>query len=70
MSSTAASKAAGSPAATAGPAEGVHALQLEVGQRCYMDEAPPYPWDAKRATALSDVLRKLVAVLAAWRPPA
>ena len=29
-----------------GPARGVHALQLEIAQRCYMDEAPPYPWDA------------------------
>lgn len=50
--------------------EGVHALQLEVGQRCYMDEAPPYPWDAARATVLSDVLHRLVAALNAWRPPA
>ena len=24
------------------PAEGVHALQLEIAQACYMDEAPPY----------------------------
>ena len=52
------------------PAEGVHALQLEVGQRCYMDEAPPYPWEAARAAALSDVLRRLVAALSAWRPTA
>ena len=52
------------------PTEGVHALQLEVGQRCYMDEAPPYPWDAARAAALAGVLRKLVSVLDEWRPPA
>jgi len=52
------------------PAERVHALQLEVGQRCYMDEMPPYPWDAARATALSAVLHKLVAALNAWRPRA
>ena len=52
------------------PAESVHAFQLEVGQCCYMDEAPPYPWDAARATALSDVLRKLIATLNAWRPQA
>ena len=24
------------------PARGVHALQLEIAQACYMDEAPPY----------------------------
>ena len=52
------------------PAEGVHALQLEVAERCYMDEAPPYPWDAARAAPLSDLLRRLVAVLDRWRPPA
>ena len=45
-SSTAASRAAGSRATTGGPHDGVHALQLEMAQRCYMDEAPPYPWDA------------------------
>jgi N-formylglutamate amidohydrolase len=50
------------------PTEGVHALQLEMGQRCYMDEAPPYPWDPARATVLSEVLHDLVAMLNAWRP--
>lgn len=50
------------------PAEGVHALQLEMAERCYMDEAPPYPWDAGRAAALSDVLRRLVGALNQWRP--
>jgi N-formylglutamate amidohydrolase len=52
------------------PGEGMHALQLEVAERCYMDEAPPYPWDAARAAALAVVLRNLVATLGAWRPPA
>lgn len=52
------------------PAAHVHALQLEVGQRCYMDEAPPYPWDAARADALGRVLRRLVAAVASWRPAA
>ncbi|MEO8751884.1 MAG: N-formylglutamate deformylase [Casimicrobiaceae bacterium] len=52
------------------PADGVHTLQLEVGERCYMDEAPPYPWDAARAAHLSEVLRILVATLHSWRPPA
>jgi N-formylglutamate amidohydrolase len=50
------------------PARGVHALQLEIAQACYMDEAPPYPWDARRAGALIDVLRALVAALSGWRP--
>ena len=46
------------------PAHGVHALQLEIAQACYMDEAPPYPWDAARAAALVAVLERLVAALA------
>ena len=46
------------------PARGVHALQLEIAQACYMDEAPPYPWDAVRASALVAVLERLVAALA------
>ncbi|MFO1316595.1 MAG: N-formylglutamate deformylase [Burkholderiales bacterium] len=52
------------------PAQGVHALQLEVAQACYMDEDPPYPWDAARAAALAGVLQRLVAALAAWKPGA
>ena len=50
------------------PARGVHALQLEIAQACYMEEAPPYRWDAQRASALIDVLRGLIAVLIDWRP--
>ena len=50
------------------PQAGVHALQLEMAQRCYMDEAPPYAWDAARAAALQRVLERLVLVLAEWRP--
>jgi N-formylglutamate amidohydrolase len=52
------------------PYEHVHALQLEMAQRCYMDEAPPYPWDPARAAPLTAVLRRLVATLIDWRPPA
>jgi len=51
------------------PHEGVHVLQLEVGERSYMDEAAPYPWSPARAAALVAVLRALVATLADWRPP-
>jgi N-formylglutamate deformylase len=50
------------------PGRGVHALQLEIAQACYMDEAPPYRWDARRASALVEVLRALVHALSAWRP--
>jgi N-formylglutamate amidohydrolase len=50
------------------PARGVHALQLEMAQRCYMDEAPPWLFDEERARPLQAVLQRLVAALMAWRP--
>jgi N-formylglutamate amidohydrolase len=52
------------------PYDHVHALQVEIAQRCYMDEGPPYAWDPSRAAALVAVLRRLVAALAQWRPGA
>ena len=50
------------------PARGVHALQLEIAQACYMDEDPPYVWDHARAAPLVAVLERLVAVLRECRP--
>lgn len=52
------------------PAGGVHALQLEMAQACYMGEAPPYRYDAARAAACERVLRTLVEALLDWRPEA
>jgi len=49
------------------PARQVHALQLEIAQCAYMDEAPPHRWDAARAAPLAAVLERLVAALTAWR---
>jgi len=50
------------------PARGVHALQLEIAQSAYMDEAPPYRWDPAPAAPLIAALVRLVATLTAWRP--
>jgi len=50
------------------PARGVHALQLETAQACYMDESPPYPWDAQRAALLATLLERLVEGLLATHP--
>lgn len=52
------------------PDGGVHALQLEMAQAAYMDEAPPFRWDAARARPLVAVLERLVAALLTWKPPA
>ena len=50
------------------PERGVHALQLEMAQDCYMDETPPYRYDAGRAAPLIAVLRRLAKALHEWRP--
>jgi N-formylglutamate deformylase len=52
------------------PHNGVHALQLEMAQHCYMDEAPPYHWEPTRAARLGSVLQMLVRALIASGPPA
>ena len=39
------------------PDAGVHALQMELAQRAYMDEQPPWTFDEGRAQALRPVLR-------------
>jgi N-formylglutamate deformylase len=50
------------------PGAGVHALQLEMAQPCYMSEGPPFAWDAERAAALTGVLERLVVTLSEWQP--
>ena len=49
------------------PGTGVHALQLELAQRCYMQETPPR-WMEKRSSRLRPVLRGLVRALSEWNP--
>lgn len=51
------------------PAEGVHAVQLEMCWRAYMDEHPP-AWNDSRAAAVRPLLQALVQVLVDWRPAA
>ena len=48
------------------PSQGMHALQLELAQVSYMDEAPPYRWDPARAAPLKALLEKTVSALIAW----
>ena len=42
------------------PAQGIHAIQLELAQRTYTDEAQPQAYDASRAAPLVSALRALV----------
>jgi N-formylglutamate deformylase len=48
------------------PAEGVHAVQMEMGWQCYM--APPHEFDEARAAGVRPVLRALVETLIGWQP--
>jgi N-formylglutamate deformylase len=54
------------------PHEGVHAVQLEMCWRCYLDEplddGPPGPWVPERAAAVLPVLRQLLLALLHWKP--
>lgn len=43
------------------PPEGVHAVQLEMVQRAYMQESPPFAYDEERAARVQPVLRDMVA---------
>ena len=49
------------------PADGIHALQLEMAQSAYMREDPP-EWDEEKAAAMTGVLKNLVAGLSDWKP--
>lgn len=51
------------------PARGVHALQLELAQRCYMDEESPHRLDERLAGRLRPLLRAALESLLELRPP-
>ena len=48
------------------PAAGVHAVQMELAQRTYMDERPPFAFDADRASAVQATLRSVLQALLEW----
>ena len=50
------------------PAEHVHAVQLEMCWRCYLDEAHPAEWHAARAAEVTPLLRSLVQAMIDWQP--
>ncbi|MES2958128.1 MAG: N-formylglutamate deformylase [Pseudomonadota bacterium] len=50
------------------PAEQLHAVQLEMCWRCYLDESRPSEWHAERASEVMPVLRALVQTMIDWRP--
>ena len=50
------------------PDANVHAVQLEMCWRCYLDEARPHEWHAQRAGEVQPLLRALVQSMLDWRP--
>jgi len=50
------------------PAQGLHAVQLEMCWRAYMDETPPWRWHDERAAEVTPLLRRLVQAMLDWRP--
>lgn len=49
------------------PQDGVHAVQLEMCWRAYMDESPR-GWNDQRAAEVTPLLRALVTTMLEWRP--
>jgi formiminoglutamase len=50
------------------PAEGVHAIQMELAQKTYMDEAPPWTWRPERADEMRQQLRGILETLVLVAP--
>lgn len=50
------------------PDRAVHAIQLEMCWRCYLEESTPQIWDPERADAVRPLLRQLTETMLAWRP--
>jgi formiminoglutamase len=48
------------------PKEGIHALQMELAQKAYMWESPPWTYDPDKADDLRAVLKPLLEALLAW----
>jgi N-formylglutamate deformylase len=50
------------------PQDGIHAIQLEMCWRAYMEETPPYCWHDERADRVTPLLRRFVETLTSWTP--
>ena len=50
------------------PSAKVHAVQLELSERTYMNETAPFDYDELLATRVRVVLRKLIGTMLEWKP--
>ncbi|MDQ7018581.1 MAG: N-formylglutamate deformylase [Robiginitomaculum sp.] len=48
------------------PKDRVHAVQMEIAQREYMEERPPWLWHEERATALQSTLKDVLEAILQW----
>ena len=48
------------------PADGVHAIQLEMAEAIYMEETSPYSFRPDRAEAVSGILREQLGIVLDW----
>lgn len=51
------------------PEESIQAVQMELSQITYMDEAPPFAFREDLAAGIRPVLRALLETMLAWEPP-
>lgn len=49
------------------PSEGVHAVQMELACRAYMQEGPPFAYDGTQAAHTQAELRRVLEAMLAWR---
>ncbi|MCW1952251.1 MAG: N-formylglutamate deformylase [Octadecabacter sp.] len=51
------------------PQNGLHAIQMEIAQRAYLEqEAPPWRYSSRKAENLRNILRPILQLLHTWRP--
>ena len=50
------------------PSAGIHAVQMEMCQSLYMQEAPPFAYDEARAMQIQTALKQLLQVMLDWTP--
>ena len=48
------------------PANAVHAVQMELSQRTYMDEGPPYAFNEEKAGVLRPLLTAVLEKMIEW----
>ncbi|MDP2247053.1 MAG: N-formylglutamate amidohydrolase, partial [Nitrosomonadales bacterium] len=48
------------------PAENIHAIQLEIAMRSYMEESAPYAFDEVRAAEFRPVLKRMIQAARDW----